>query len=135
MKYLGVHINSKLNWSTQCQMIAAKATKVLNVLRRTMFGCDLKARGRAYKAIVRPLLEYACVVWSPYTAKDVDLLEAVQRRAARWACGSHWDPTTSSWSLSHTTCYQMLCLPTLCARRDYQFVQFKTFVTITPYLS
>ena len=62
MKYLGIHINRKLNWSIQCQMIAAKATKVLNVLRHTMFGCDLKARGRAYKAIVRPLLEYACVV-------------------------------------------------------------------------
>ena len=35
------------------------------------------------------------------------------------ACGSRWDPTTSSWSISHDTCYQMLHLPTLCARRDY----------------
>ena len=77
-------------------MIAAKATKVLNVLRCTMCGCDLKTRGRAYKAIVRPLLEYARVVRSPHTAKEVNLLEAVQRHAARWACGSHWDQTKSS---------------------------------------
>ena len=84
-----------------------------------MFGCNSEARCRAYKAIVRPLLEYACVVWSPHTVKDVNLLEAVQRRAARWACGSHWDPTTCSWSISHDVCYQMLHLPTLRARRDY----------------
>ena len=81
-----------------------------------MFGCLLKARERAYKAIVRPLLEYACVVWSPHTVKDVNVLEAVQRRAARWACGSRWDPTTFSWSLSHDTCYQMLHLPTFTAK-------------------
>ena len=84
-----------------------------------MFGCNSEARWRAYKAIVRPLLEYACVVWSPHTVKDVILLEAVQRHAARWACGSHWDPTTCSWSISHDVCYQMLHLPTLCVRRDY----------------
>ena len=119
VKYLGIHINSKLQWSTQCQIVAAKATRILNVLRRTMFGCDSEAKCRAYKAIVRPLMEYACVVWSPHTAKDVNLLEAVQRRAARWACGSRWDPSTCSWSLSHDTCYQKLHLPALCTRRDY----------------
>ena len=119
VKYLGIQINSKLQWSTQCQTVATKATRVWNVLRRTMFGCDSEARCRAYKAIVRPLLEYACVVWSPHTAKDVNLLEAVQRRAARWACGSRWNPTTCSWSLPHETCYQKLHLPPLCSRRDY----------------
>jgi len=74
VKYLGIHINSKLQWSTQCQIIAAKATRVL---RRTMFGCNLKARERAYKAMVRPLLEYAFVVWSPHAVKDFNVLEAV----------------------------------------------------------
>jgi len=36
VKYLGIHINSKLQWSTQCQIVAAKATRILNVFRRTM---------------------------------------------------------------------------------------------------
>ena len=58
-------------------------------------------------------------MWSPHTAKDVNLLEAVQRRAAWWACGSRWNPTTCSWSLPHETCYQKLHLPPLCSRRDY----------------
>ena len=40
VKYLGIHINGKLQWSTQCQIAASKATRVLNVLQCTMFGCD-----------------------------------------------------------------------------------------------
>ena len=41
--YLGIHINDKLQWSSQCQFAASKATGVLNVLRRTMLGCDSEA--------------------------------------------------------------------------------------------
>ena len=33
---------------------------------------------------MRPLLEYACSVWDPYTEENISRLEAVQRRAARF---------------------------------------------------
>ena len=94
-----------------------------------MFGCDPEARYRAYKAIVRPLLEYACVVWSP-CLKDVDLLEVVQRRAARWACNSHWDPTICSWTVPHDTCYQqpIPCVPGLIICQSVVFRAFGTTV-------
>ena len=83
MKYLGIHINGKLQWSTQCQIAASKAImQGFNVLQCTMFGYDTEARCRTYKAIVRLLLEYACVVWSPHTVRDVNLLKAVQRHVA-----------------------------------------------------
>ena len=29
-------------------------------------------------------MEYACTVWSPYTKKNIQILEAVQRRASRF---------------------------------------------------
>ena len=38
----------------------------------------------AYKAYVRPILEYACTVWDPSTDTQMKILEAVQRRAARF---------------------------------------------------
>ena len=38
-----------------------------------------------YKLLVRPILEYAVPVWSPYLVKDIQLLEKVQRRASRIA--------------------------------------------------
>lgn len=36
-----------------------------------------------YKTYVRPKLEYAHAVWSPYYAKDIEALERVQRRFTR----------------------------------------------------
>ena len=35
--------------------------------------------------LVRPQLEYGSTVWYPHTTIDINKVEAVQRRAARWA--------------------------------------------------
>ena len=37
-----------------------------------------------YFALVRPHLEFACAVWDPYTTSDIQKLEGIQRRAARF---------------------------------------------------
>ena len=38
---------------------------------------------------MRPHLEYASVVWDPYTGRDSDRLERVQRHAARYVVGDY----------------------------------------------
>ena len=42
----------------------------------------------AYMAIARPCLkfEYANVVWNPHTVFDINIIEAVHKRAAQWVC-------------------------------------------------
>ena len=62
-----------------------------------MFTCTSKARSVAFKCLVRPQLEYACQVWKPHLIKDILILEAVQKRAARWI-HSKWNPNTFTWS-------------------------------------
>lgn len=42
-----------------------------------------------YFAIVRPHLEFACAVWDPHTASDIQKLEMVQRRAARFVVNNY----------------------------------------------
>ena len=78
VKYLGLHVHSKLSWSYHCKSIVSKATRSLNCLRRSMLGCGREAKYMAYRALVCPILEYAAVVWCPYTMKDIKLLESLQ---------------------------------------------------------
>jgi len=37
-----------------------------------------------FKAVQRPNLDYATAVWDPYRQEQIDSIEAVQRRAARF---------------------------------------------------
>ena len=37
-----------------------------------------------YKALVRPVMEYACTVWDPHTQKNITKLEMVQRKYAQF---------------------------------------------------
>ena len=46
-------------------------------------------------------------------------MESIQRRAARWVCGSRWNPQTHQWSKSSTSCQQELKWPSLQTRRKY----------------
>ena len=38
----------------------------------------------AYNTLVKPQVEYASSVWSPYTKENINKIEMLQRRAARW---------------------------------------------------
>ena len=40
-----------------------------------------------YRIYVRPILEYAAQAWTPWLAKDIKVLEDIQRRAVRMTSG------------------------------------------------
>ena len=69
--------------------IVFKATKLLNLCRRNLYMCDNSVKESAYKALVRPHLEYASSAWNPHTKRNIDKIEAVQRRAARFTLNYH----------------------------------------------
>ena len=39
--------------------------------------------------MIRPILEYANTVWSPYTKKDIAKIERVQRQSARFIMANY----------------------------------------------
>lgn len=45
--------------------------------------CPSNIKDKCYKTLVRSQVEYASTVWDPHTKKNIDKIEAVQRRAAR----------------------------------------------------
>ena len=80
---LGVNISSDLKWKTHVGIIAAKANRILGMLKRTFRSRDSVLWKKLFISLVRPHLEYASTVWNPYQAGDVDVLERVQRRATK----------------------------------------------------
>ena len=51
--------------------------------------------------------------------KNINALESVQRRAARWASNSRWIPSSHCWSKSSDECIQALKWPTIQQRHNY----------------
>jgi hypothetical protein len=45
---------------------------------------SIRIKVQAYTSLVWPLVEYASTVWNPYTKPEINKIEAVQRRAARY---------------------------------------------------
>jgi len=70
-------------------------------------------------------MKYTCAMSFPYTAKDINALEAVEKW---WVFGSHWDPSALLWIIPHNDCYKQLNVPLLCDRRDFKSV-CKIFAT------
>ena len=62
----------------------SKANKVEEFLQRNIKYCPSIVKVRCYNSMIRPILEYASAIWSPYTQKSIDLLEAVQRLSVRF---------------------------------------------------
>jgi hypothetical protein len=48
---------------------------------------DFETFKKLYKVYIRPLLEYANVIWSPHLQRDIDTLERIQRRATKRVAG------------------------------------------------
>ena len=84
-----MELSKNLSWDHQINQTVSKAQKTLNLVRRNITECSQITKERAYKALVRPTLEYASSVWDPFQASHISKLEAVQRKVARFVTGQH----------------------------------------------
>ena len=57
---------------------------MLALIQRNLKISSIKTKELAYKALVRPQLEYASTVWSPWQQGLTTMIKKVQRRAARF---------------------------------------------------
>ena len=113
IKYLGVTIDSRLNWSEHVDAISHKANQVRGFLQRNLRACSRDVKLRSYKMYVDPILDYASAIWSPYLVKHINKLESIQRFGARFITGKY-DKTCSVSALLRD-----LQLPRLELRRQY----------------
>ena len=89
VKYLGVIIDSNLNWEEQCNNIYKKASYILSFLERNFNKCPKNVKENCINALVRPILDYGCTAWDPFRILQIDKLELLNKRAARFVTGNN----------------------------------------------
>ena len=88
-KYLGLTISHNLSWSTHIAGIIERATSALAFFRRNFNQCSRDVKIKCYLTYIRPIIEYAAVIWSPHLQNNIYQIEMVQRKAARFVFNDH----------------------------------------------
>ena len=130
-KHLGVILSNDCSWQKHIDYIKEKAWTRIKIMRRLKYDLDRKSLETIYKSFIRPLLEYADVIWDNCTQQNKNELELIQLEAARISTG-----TTKLVSVANL--YIETGWETLDARRNkHKLVLFyKMFNDLTPlYLS
>lgn len=86
-KYLGVYLKSNLTWDSQIDQVSGKAWRALHFVMRNLKKANPKTKEVAYMTLVRPLMEYGAGCWDPYRTQQINSLERLQRRAAKFVKG------------------------------------------------
>jgi ribonucleases P/MRP protein subunit RPP40 len=75
--------SSDLSVTKQVETAAGRGRKVLGFLSRELPKLPANCAAKNYKTVIRPHLEYASSVWTPWLRKEIDALERMQRQATR----------------------------------------------------
>ena len=93
VRYLGITLDSKLNWTKHIMNLRTKGAQALGALSPIMnrnSKLSSKTKMRIYSTLVRPCITYACPVWSSTCLTNYQFLQVVQNRALKIAYNTPW---------------------------------------------
>ena len=108
-KDLGVLVDENLSFDEHVIYVTKKANQIAGMILHNVTNRDKYIMVPLFKALVRPILEYANAVWCPFLKKDKDKVEKVQRRFTKRIKGMN--------ELSYEERLKALKLPSLQYRR------------------
>ena len=91
IKYLGVYIDSSLDWKKHIQEISKKVSRYLGVIKYCKRFLPFDTLKCLYNSIVDPHFRYWCPVWGVAGATEISHLQKLQNRAARIITNSRCD--------------------------------------------
>ena len=89
-KHLGLILNKTCTWHEHINEISSKAWKRINILRKLKYQLDRSTLQTIYFSFIRPILEYAYIVWDSCTQYEKNELEKIQVEAAMIVTGATW---------------------------------------------
>ena len=128
-KHLSVFLSNDCSWHKNIDYIEEKTWGRINVMRRLKFFLYRKSLETIYLTFIRPVLEYADVVWDNCTNYEKQDLDKIQTEAARIVTGA--TKLVSLYSL-----YEEVNWDPLETRRRKLLLLYKMFNNLSPeYLS
>lgn len=95
IKYLGVHIDSSLNWHTQLDSLIPRVRKLIPVFKKLRCSLDASTLKTVYYALAQSILSYCIVAWGGATSTAFLQLERAQRGILKVMTKKHYRyPTT-----------------------------------------
>lgn len=86
VKYLGVHLDSKLSFSEHIKQTRSKSYAAISALHNLMnkkSALSTKNKIILYKVVFRPIMLYACPIWSSTFKSNINALETIQNKVLR----------------------------------------------------
>jgi len=125
IKDLGVYFEPSLSFSHHYNHLSAKCTKLTGFIRRnTKDFKDVNCLLLLYNAFVLSILDYACVIWSPYYQNSICQLEKIQRKFVKYLYFVRYGEYPNFTIIDYETVLSMFNLSTLDNRRKYLQTMF-----------
>ena len=104
-RYLGVQIDSNLNWDKHIDTIKTKANRALGLIKYSKKYLPSDVINKMYRGIVEPYLSCCCSIWGCCSESRINVLRKIQNRAARIVTSSPYDASAAPIieSLARTT--------------------------------
>ena len=94
-KYLGVQVDSQLNWDKHVDTIKTKANRALGHIKYSKEYLPSDVLNKMYRGIVEPQLSYCCSVWGCCSKSRINILQKIKKRAARIVTNSPYDASAA----------------------------------------
>lgn len=86
-KDLGVTMETSISFNKHLDVSIAKSNKMLGFLKRTTSQfTSIRVLCMLYTSLVRSILEYCCIIWSPLYTSHINRIERVQRNFIKYLC-------------------------------------------------
>jgi len=77
-------VHEEKTWGVkQSAAVVKKANKLLGMIKHNFIDRSKATVLALYKSLIKPHLKYCIQVWNPHLAKDIKLIEGVQRRTTK----------------------------------------------------
>ena len=91
VKFLGVIFDQHMSWRPHIDYVVDRCNKRLNLMRvmaGTQWGASRRTLLIVYKALIRSVMDYACVAYDTASLSVKSKLDSVQYKALRICCGA-----------------------------------------------